>query len=100
MDFDEIQKAIIRANKINETTEKNQYVFGKGEKSATYIGVYNPPKPTVYNYVVVATADYKFTVCRTNTASSMFYYDEICVCSTNFDATDIAKLLNQREGQK
>lgn len=92
MDFDAMRNAYDRARE----SEKNSHYPQFSQKS---VGNYSKPPVKIDDYIVVHKTDGTYAICRSR-SERMFEYEELGIVRTHHEAVDIAKLLNEREGNK
>lgn len=94
MDFDEMSRAYRKAE--DETLK----AYSEGMRASKFVGNYSPAKPIIYDHIIVGTSNGEWLICRTNSASRMFAYEEIARCAVKHEAEHITHVLNEWEGQK
>lgn len=74
------------------------------EMNKAYVVAKNSPMPaqriTRYDHIVVCKPDGNYSVCRSDSGTSMFWYEEIGIFFTRDDARRVADALNEKESAK
>lgn len=98
MDWNEMGNAYRRAQ---ESLDRNQYLYTYGERQSRG-GNYSKTAyfaPKVHDDYIVVYSDSQAMVCRSRNGR-MFEYDIIAYFPTAHEAVNVAKVLNEKEGQK
>ena len=94
MDWNEMHNAYQRATQPEHPVQNPKTKTGNN-----YGGIVTPARTIRYDHIVVYKTDGTYAICRSND-ERMFEYEEMGIVKTRIEAIDIAKLLNQREGNK